>query len=118
MVLVLDDRRALGERIRQLRTLLGLSQEALAERSGLHPTQVQRIEQGKLDPRLSTLGSLSRGLGIDLSDLMRLGSRSGSTPTDQLVHLLTGRPIGDQQLVLEVARTILVNLPHRSPVGK
>jgi DNA-binding XRE family transcriptional regulator len=51
-------------------TALGLSQEQLAERAGLHWTYVSGIERGRRNPGLNTLASLARGLKVPLSELL------------------------------------------------
>lgn len=48
---------------------LGISQEKLAERAGLHRTQLSAIEKGG-NMRLSTLVSLAAALGVDEVDLL------------------------------------------------
>jgi len=107
-----DIRHDVGERIRQFRLLRGLSQEALAERSGLHATQVQRIEQGKLNPRLTTLLALAQGLGIPLGHLFADPVESGSQPLKDLDSLLAGRSPAERDLVFELTRTLLNHLPR------
>lgn len=42
-----------------------LTQEALAARSEVHLTYVNRLENGRCDPRLSTVLKLARGLRVD-----------------------------------------------------
>ncbi len=59
-----------GARIRQLRTDLGLSQEQLAHRSGVHRTFVGHIERGEVNPTLSSLCLLANGLAIDVAELV------------------------------------------------
>ena len=49
-----------------LRRAAGLSQQQLAERSGLSRMTVQRTEGGDLDPRFSTLAEMARVLGLEL----------------------------------------------------
>ena len=63
------ERRALGRRVRKLRTGLRLSQEQLAERAGLHWTHISGIERGQYNVKLSTLIRVSRGFDITLSEL-------------------------------------------------
>lgn len=58
-----------GEAVRSRRTRLGLTQADLAAkiRRKRHPTTASyicRIERGEIDPRLSTVRSLARALGI------------------------------------------------------
>lgn len=52
----------LGGNLREARSSLGLSQEQVAERSGVHATEVSRIESGKRDPRASTIERLAKAV--------------------------------------------------------
>lgn len=55
------------EQIRSLRTLLGMTQEQLANRAVQHPRLIRRLEtQGETDPQLSTLIKTAEGLECDL----------------------------------------------------
>lgn len=54
----------LGPNLRDARKRLGLTQEEVAERSGVHPTEISRIEAGKRDPRASTLLRLAQALEV------------------------------------------------------
>ncbi len=49
----------IGMRIAELRRQRGLTQEELADRTGLNVRTIQRIEQGEVTPRPSTLRMLS-----------------------------------------------------------
>lgn len=60
----------LGSNLRDARKRLGLTQEQVAERSGVHPTEVSRIEAGKRDPRVSTLLRLARALEVRPGELL------------------------------------------------
>jgi transcriptional regulator with XRE-family HTH domain len=55
---------ALGTNLRAERKRLGLTQEQVAERSGVHSTEVSRIESGKRDPKVSTLERLAKAVEI------------------------------------------------------
>ncbi len=63
---------ALSQQIRALRQDMGLSLEHLAERCGLHLTELVRIEQGRRNPSFSTLTRIAAGLELPLSELIRL----------------------------------------------
>jgi transcriptional regulator with XRE-family HTH domain len=65
-----DVQRALGKNLRQARERAGLTQEVVAERSGVHPTEVSRIESGKRDPRVATVEALADAVGVSVSDLL------------------------------------------------
>jgi len=64
--------KAFGEVLRELRLERGLSQERLALEMGLHRTYVSQLERGVKSPTLRTIWRLSRFLGIDPSQLVRL----------------------------------------------
>jgi transcriptional regulator with XRE-family HTH domain len=72
--------RKLGQRVRTLRELRGISQEDFATRCGLHRTGVGLLERGARIPRLDTLMILSRALRISVSDLVRGVERWGTVP--------------------------------------
>ena len=57
--------------IKENRLRLGLTQEALAHRSGLHPVELGRAERGVRDMRVSTVAKIAHGLGIEASELLR-----------------------------------------------
>jgi transcriptional regulator with XRE-family HTH domain len=60
-----------GQNIRTERKRVGITQEALAERAGMHPVEVGRAERGVRDLRVSTVVKLARGLGIPACVLLR-----------------------------------------------
>jgi transcriptional regulator with XRE-family HTH domain len=62
---------ALGRNLRRAREQAGLTQEQVAERSGVHSTEVSRIERGKRDPRVSTLERLAKAVEVSPGDLLR-----------------------------------------------
>lgn len=61
---------AFARNLRAAREKAGLSQEALAERAGMHRNAVALLEAGKRDPRVSTVAKLAKALGISASDLL------------------------------------------------
>lgn len=63
--------RLLGERVRAHRNTLGISQEGLADRSGVHWTFVGQVERGQRNLNLHNLLKLAAGLGLDASELVR-----------------------------------------------
>lgn len=60
----------LGERVRAHRLELGLSQEALADRCGLHRNYISSIERGQVNVSFENLVTLAVGLGVDVGDLV------------------------------------------------
>lgn len=60
-----------GERVREARKALGLSQEQLGARVGLHRTYIGHIERGEVNPSLRNVLLVARGLEVDPGDLLR-----------------------------------------------
>ncbi|MEO5860291.1 MAG: helix-turn-helix transcriptional regulator [Pyrinomonadaceae bacterium] len=61
---------AFGNRIRQLRTARGLSQEQLAELTGFHRTYIGMIERGERNLSLSNIGVFAKVFEMSVSELM------------------------------------------------
>lgn len=61
--------RAFGDRIRELRLAVGMTQEDLAERCGLFRTYMSRIETGKANPTLTMIHALADSLGVPVPAL-------------------------------------------------
>ena len=60
----------LGSRIRERRLSAGLSQEALAEKAGISPNTVSRIEGGLTEMYVETFRKLVHALGADAGTLL------------------------------------------------
>jgi transcriptional regulator with XRE-family HTH domain len=54
----------LGENVWAARQRLDLTQEEVAERSGLQAGEISRIEHGKRDPQVSTVVKLAKALEV------------------------------------------------------
>jgi transcriptional regulator with XRE-family HTH domain len=61
--------RALGQRIRDLRTEQGYSQEAFADKCGVHRTFMGTIERGESNLSFQNIARVAATLGISLSML-------------------------------------------------
>ncbi|SWW71224.1 anaerobic benzoate catabolism transcriptional regulator [Klebsiella pneumoniae] len=60
----------LAENVREYRNINNLSQEQLAEISGLHRTYIGSVERKERNVTLSTLISLSKALNVSVPDLL------------------------------------------------
>jgi transcriptional regulator with XRE-family HTH domain len=61
---------AFGSRVRQMRLSAGLSQLALADLAGVHPTYLSGIERGLRNVSLINVFALARALDVDPSHLL------------------------------------------------
>ncbi|MEM5345201.1 helix-turn-helix transcriptional regulator [Paraburkholderia azotifigens] len=71
----INDRRVqlrtrISTNIKILRGRLGMSQEALADRAGLHRTHISQLERGTLNLGLDTLIVVAAALGVEEVELL------------------------------------------------
>ena len=59
----------LGKRLKEIRLSEELTQEALAEKVGIHPTYVGKLEAGKSNLSVKLLFKISRALNVNLSQI-------------------------------------------------
>lgn len=64
-----DIAKIIGQRIRNYRTEKNLSQEKVAELSGLHPTYIGQLERGEKNCTLESLWSVAKALEVPLSQI-------------------------------------------------
>ena len=65
-----DFLKQIGKRIRYIRKEKGLTQERLAELTGLHPTSISEIERGKVNGFICNYFNLAAVLNVSLADLV------------------------------------------------
>jgi transcriptional regulator with XRE-family HTH domain len=100
--------------LRWARRRAGLSQRALAERSGVPQSTIGRIEAGMVDPRVGTLRRLLRACGFDLEVEPALGE---GIDRSQIRELLVLSP--DQRLALAAdGARVLETLRSSRPVAR
>ena len=61
-----------GNKIRQERLKQNLSQEAFAEKVGVHRTYIGMIERAEKNVTLLSMKKLANALGISIAELMKL----------------------------------------------
>lgn len=69
---MLIDGKELGKRLRFVRLLRGLSQEAVANDLGLTKATVSAIERGKTEPRIVTIEKYTDYYGMSIPELFSL----------------------------------------------
>ncbi|MEQ1715060.1 MAG: helix-turn-helix transcriptional regulator, partial [Hyphomicrobium sp.] len=60
----MDMRKLVGENVRRIRLKKGLTQEHLAEVSGLSQQYISGLESGRHNPTIVTLHELAQALGV------------------------------------------------------
>ena len=60
-----------GKRVRERRVALGLSQEELASRAGVHRTYIGMIERAEKNITLENIEKISKALNLPIDDLMK-----------------------------------------------
>jgi transcriptional regulator with XRE-family HTH domain len=65
----------LGERVKELRRVRGLTLEGLAELSGVSRAMISKLERGEKNPTLVVAAKLAEGLGVTLSRLAGMEER-------------------------------------------
>ncbi|PRP92406.1 DNA-binding transcriptional repressor PuuR [Enhygromyxa salina] len=108
-----SQRAAFGKHIRQLRKARGMTQEQLAERSGLSADTIRRLEHGAFSPSLDTIRKLTGGLDLLVSTLFESFESFELQIDDasrELLGLLAGRAPGVLAFATNVIRTLLDEL--------
>lgn len=80
-----------GPLVGRLRVARNLSQEKLAQLSGLHATTISDVERGKTGVTLDTLEALARGLGLEPGELITLAAGE-SQSSGQLRFSIVAEP--------------------------
>lgn len=69
--------RRFGEAVRELRLKIGISQEGLADRAGLHRTYISLLERGLRNPSFTVITQLAAALETTPGELVRIASVPG-----------------------------------------
>ena len=99
-----------GEKIRENRLRMGLSQQALGEKVGLTSVAVSKWERGQSQPDIPTLSRLADIFGLTLDELC---GRPATPPTDTNMTVMT-RAFGrltreEQDKFLAVGRALFAH---------
>jgi len=101
------DYRRLGERIREERRKLGLTQAQLAEAVDISDTYMGAIERGERSLTLDTLVRLVNRLGVTVDYLLADSvTDSDANIMDQFKQIIDCQPMDRKQLAINVLRTI------------
>jgi transcriptional regulator with XRE-family HTH domain len=57
--------------LKRARERAELSQEALADKSGMHRNEISLLERGEREPKIGTVARLAKALSIPTADLLK-----------------------------------------------
>jgi CheY-like chemotaxis protein len=102
----------LGVAIKTERSALGISQEQLAERAGLHRTYVSDVERGIRNPSIATVERLAEALELPISALFDRASSARESKDVVEVLLVEDDPRDLQLVVRAFERARIINPLH------
>ena len=102
--------REFGKHVRSLRRARGVTQDALAQRSGLSADTIRRVEHGSFSASIDTLRKLCFGLGVAPSTLFESFELGRSDDRRELIDLISSRSTAELVLVARVIRVLLDEL--------
>lgn len=77
-----------GQRVREERQRLGLSQEKLAERAGVHRTYIGMVERAEKNITLTNIEKIAKALEVEVGTLIDAFSHPNqSSKTQYQIHL-------------------------------
>ena len=107
-----------GNRLRQYRKRIGLSQEKLALKAGITVSFLGEIERGIKKPSIESLEKLLNAMNISFCDFFDFEAEikpiKDCTNLERLVIELKTRPMDEIALVYEIVRRILEYSDYRS----
>ncbi|HGY92486.1 MAG TPA: XRE family transcriptional regulator [Planctomycetes bacterium] len=86
---------SLGNAILRARQQRKLTQGEVGRKAGLQTSYISRIENGRVQPTMGTIGRIAEALDVSLSDLFRLAEREKETKLRQCPVSQTGDCIGE-----------------------
>ena len=102
------DYKRLGERIREERLRLNLTQAQLAEAVDISDTYMGTIERGERSLTLETLVRLVNRLGVSVDYLLADSvDDTDSNILNQFKQIIDGQPLERKQMAISVLRTML-----------
>ncbi|MBR0132994.1 MAG: helix-turn-helix transcriptional regulator [Lachnospiraceae bacterium] len=106
-----DIAKSVGQRIRNYRNKLGLSQERLAELAGCHPTYIGQVERGEKNASLESIEKISSALKLPLEKLFEkiepyMVSIDDSNIPLKCYNYLSSKTQSEQELIYEIIQDI------------
>ncbi len=103
----------LGERIRNRRMELCMSQEALAEKAGISANTVSRIEGGQMSMTIGIFIKLVQALDTDADRILGIIPEPERKEYREIFYRISHLRAGEQEIVLRTVETLVEEL-HRN----
>jgi transcriptional regulator with XRE-family HTH domain len=68
-----------GEELKRVRTCLGISQEELADRAGVHTSYISQLERGIKSPTLGVMTQIAKALGCHAWAMVKIAENDRSS---------------------------------------
>ncbi|WP_341281684.1 helix-turn-helix transcriptional regulator [Paenibacillus sp. FSL H8-0537] len=104
--------RYIGDNIRTLRKIRGLSQEQLALRADINASYMGQVERGEKSPTVDVLGKIAAALDSPLEQLVHLDASQQTSPednsyADKIAHQLHGLTVKEQEAVYKFVKQLV-----------
>ena len=104
------DYKSVGKKIREVRRKHDLTQEKLAEDINVTSPYIGQMERGERGVSLETLIAISNRLGITIDYLLSDYYNEDEYYRQQWVRLIKNRPEKEQEMIINVVKTIVAGL--------
>jgi CheY-like chemotaxis protein len=111
-MVIADLKALLGVAIKTERSVLGISQEELAERAGLHRTYVSDVERGARNPSIASIEKLARALELSVSALFDRASNAHGSRDLMEILLVEDNPRDVQLTIRAFEKARMANPLH------
>lgn len=103
---------SIGRRIREERTLRGLSIEKLAELAEITPSFLGLIERGERKLSVHTLDKITRALQVQPNELMQAQNKKSSSRWERkIAFLINSQSESAREYVFKALNFLVKNLP-------
>jgi transcriptional regulator with XRE-family HTH domain len=103
-----------GDNIRQLRKIRGLSQEQLAFRAEINASYMGQVERGEKNPTIDVLSKIAKALHTPLEDIVNVSNVTDATDETEnegyatkIVHQINNLSLKEQEAVYRFVKQLV-----------